>query len=115
MKVKNRVKSHEEFQDIIHSNHCEKNSYYVVHYQKNDLNYTRIGISVSKKLGNAVVRNKIKRQIRIMSTQLLDLKDPWNLIIVARSAYDTKDFAKGKEQLQSLLQVIRRKLDDKKD
>ena len=32
---------------------------------------SRIGISVSKKLGNAVVRNKIKRQIRMMCQENL--------------------------------------------
>jgi len=114
MKVQNRVKNHEEFSEIVHSSQVEKNGYFTCHYKKNDLTYTRIGISVSKRLGNAVHRNKVKRQIRQMVIELLSLTDPWNLIIVARAAYDINDFAKGKEQLQSLLQIIRRKLDDKK-
>ena len=40
--------------------------FFIAYYknQKNNLKTSRIGISVSKKVGNAVVRNKIKRQIR---------------------------------------------------
>jgi ribonuclease P protein component len=114
MKVKNRVKRHEEFQDIIHANKSERSSCFAVYYQTSDLGFARVGISVSKKNGNAVVRNKIKRQIRSIVDDAWDFRLSLNLIIVARNAYDINDFAKGKEQLTGLLQNIRRKLDDKK-
>ncbi len=113
MKVKNRVKRHEEFQDIIRGSKSERSSFFAVYFHKSEFPYTRVGISVSKKNGNAVVRNKIKRQIRAIVDASLDYQAPLNLIIVAKSAYDINDFAKGKEQMTALLQNIRRKLDDK--
>ncbi len=113
MKVKNRVKRHEEFQDIIRGSKCEKSSFFAIYFQKSDIPFTRVGISVSKKNGNAVVRNKIKRQIRAITDATIDYQAPLNLIIVAKNAYDINDFAKGKEQFTALLQNIRRKLDDK--
>ncbi|MBQ6323318.1 MAG: ribonuclease P protein component [Bacilli bacterium] len=64
MKKKEIVKNSWEFEDIIKNGKCIKNKYYVIHYKENKLSYDRYGISVSKKLGNAVFRNKYKRKIR---------------------------------------------------
>ena len=64
MKKKFIVKSTRDFDSIIKNGICIKNKYYVIYYQKNNLSYDRYGISVSKKLGNAVFRNKYKRKIR---------------------------------------------------
>jgi ribonuclease P protein component len=64
MKKKYIVKNAHEFDEIIHTGTCIKNKYYVIHYKKNNLKFDRFGISVSKKLGNAVFRNKYKRKIR---------------------------------------------------
>ncbi len=58
------VKTTREFNDIIKNGVCKKNQYFVIHYKSNDLKYDRFGISVSKKLGNAVFRNKYKRKLR---------------------------------------------------
>ena len=64
MKKKFIVKSTRDFDSIIKNGICIKNKYYVIYYQKNNLLYDRYGISVSKKLGNAVFRNKYKRKLR---------------------------------------------------
>ncbi len=58
------VKTEREFENIIKNGSCLKNKYYVIHHLKNELPYDRYGVSVSKKLGNAVFRNKYKRKIR---------------------------------------------------
>ena len=58
------VKNNYQFEDIIKYGNCIKNKYYVIYSKDNNLAYDRFGISVSKKLGNAVVRNHYKRKIR---------------------------------------------------
>ncbi len=64
MKKKYIVKNSRDFDEIINNGKCYKNHYYVIHCMDNNLKFDRFGISVSKKLGNAVFRNKYKRKLR---------------------------------------------------
>lgn len=58
------VKESKDFERIINHGKSIKNKYYIIHKVENNLPYDRYGISVSKKLGNAVFRNKYKRKMR---------------------------------------------------
>ncbi len=58
------VRTNRDFEKIIKEGKCKKDSYFIIHSKSNNLPYDRYGISVSKKLGNAVFRNKYKRIIR---------------------------------------------------
>ena len=53
----------------------------------------RIGISVSKKVGNSVVRHRIKRQIReCFRTRMKMWKDGFDIVVVARQAIKNQEF-----------------------
>ena len=58
------VQTNQQFDDIIKTGKCYKNKYFIVYNKDNNLKYDRFGVSVTKKLGNAVFRNKYKRIIR---------------------------------------------------
>ena len=64
MKKINVIKKNEDFKKIIDMNNCYKNNCLLIHFGSNNLEYYRFGISVSKKIGNAVTRNYYKRVIR---------------------------------------------------
>ena len=64
MNKKYLIRKNLEFQEIIKSCKNKKSKLYVIYYRKNNNNYNRYGISVGKKVGNAVIRNKLKRQIK---------------------------------------------------
>ncbi|MCF0117152.1 MAG: ribonuclease P protein component [Bacilli bacterium] len=112
MKVMNRVKSKQEFHELCHSKTFEKNSHFVICYKKNNLGYTRVGISASSKLGNAVTRVRIRRQVRAMFTGLWNLEIPLDLVIIVRQNYNIENFSKDQQQLASLLDIIRRKINE---
>ena len=55
------LKKNEDFQEVYKKGKSYANKYLVMYILKNELNYNRIGISVSKKVGNSVVRHRTKR------------------------------------------------------
>ena len=73
MKKEYRIKKNEDFQEIIKNRNSIANKKYVIYYKKNNL-HLRVGISVSKKLGHAVIRNRTKRQVRMMVQDILEQK-----------------------------------------
>lgn len=106
MKRINRVLKRPEFSEIISSTPVIKSKHYVIHFRENKFGYARIGISVSKKNGHAVVRNKIRRQIRAMIASSYDLNNPFDLIIIVRTNYTTDEFSLEKSELIESLAKI---------
>ena len=64
------VKHQYDFDRIIKTGKRKQNDSYIIYSEKNNLPYARYGISVGKKLGNAVYRNHKKRQIRFIIDNL---------------------------------------------
>lgn len=93
MIVKNRIKKYKEFENVIEKGEVQRSNSFAFYILKNDLGYTRIGISVPKKSGNAVIRNKIKRQIRSACNKATDFTKSIDLVIIVRKAYRIDDFA----------------------
>ena len=107
MKAINRIKANEEFVLTIRKGKTLKNSSYVVHYLKTERNICRIGLSVSKKIGNAVVRNRIKRQIRAMCNSLINYSDyTFDIVIIAREQFIRESFESNKQALNNILSEI---------
>ncbi len=64
MKFSDSLKKNRDFQNVYRSGKSYANRYLVMYVLKNDLSQNRIGISVSKKVGNSVVRHRLTRLIR---------------------------------------------------
>lgn len=106
MQKKFRLKKNHDFQEVIGSKNKVYNQNFVVYVMANELNHVRIGISVSKKIGNAVVRNRIRRQIRaILQKQHFFLINK-DLVILTRKKYLATEFSKNEELLNSLLKKV---------
>lgn len=90
MKKRDIVTKNQDFSKIIQNRKYIKNNLYIIYYKENNLNNSRFGISVSKKIGNAVVRNKIKRQMKniIDKNKNLFKKETDYIIIIKKGILD---------------------------
>lgn len=103
MKKEYRVKKSSEIEKVMRNRQSKANQSFVIYKYKNHENtHFRFAVSVSKKYGNAVHRNKIKRQIREIISKM-DVKDNYDLFIVVRSKTKLLDFAANKKSIISLV------------
>ena len=58
------LKKNRDFQNVYKNGKSKANKYLVMYLRANSLEYNRLGISVSKKVGNSVVRHRVTRLIR---------------------------------------------------
>ena len=71
------------------------NSYLVLYARKNKTGENRVGITVSKKLGKAHVRNRVRRRFREVYRLNEEKFQPgWDIVIVARTKAVHADFQK---------------------
>ena len=99
-----RIKKNEEFSSIIAKRKSKAGESFVLYLSPRREEYSRIGISVSHKLGNAVVRNKVKRQIRMMLANFYDFANSdKDIIIIARNRFLGKSFEDNQRELEKLI------------
>ena len=77
--------------------------YLVLYARKNRTKENRVGITVSKKLGCAVVRNRTRRRLReVYRLNESRFQPGWDLVVVARSRAVDADFARLTQSYLSL-------------
>ena len=69
----------------------------------NSLGVTRFGFSVSKRVGGAVVRNRLKRRLR-ECIRLQRIKSGWDSIIIVRREASAVDYHQLRQAVDSLLE-----------
>ena len=70
----------------LYSTAGQANSYLVLYARPNRLKKNRVGITAGKKLGKAVVRNRVRRRLREVYRLNEDKFQPgWDIVVVARS------------------------------
>lgn len=87
MKYSESLKKHEDFKYVYKTGRSFANKYLVMYVIENNLGKNRLGISVSKKVGNSVVRHRITRLVR-ESYRLNEemFNSGLDIVVIARNA-----------------------------
>ena len=116
MKKYNILKSNLDFQRIIKNIKPYKYKEYIIYLEKTTEENYHFGFSVGKKIGNAVVRNKIKRQLKNIVNKK-DYQNGFNCIIIVNSNILKRTFLEKNNDLLKILtdlKLIREKINEKK-
>lgn len=105
-----RVKKNEEFQQIFKDGHSFANRQLVIYaLEKKEQPHFRVGLSVGKKIGNAVLRNQIKRYLRQAFIDLeSDIKPNYDYVIIARMPTRNMGYYELKSSLNHLLKKTKK-------
>ena len=116
MKKINILKNSRDFDRIIKGNKPYKFKDYIIYIERNTNDLYKFGLSVGKKIGNAVNRNKVKRQLK----SIIDKKDyqnNFNCIIIVGKGINERNFEEREKNLLfalNNLNIIKEKQDEKK-
>ncbi len=108
MKKRFRIKKEQDFKLVFKKGKSYANRQFVVYLGDHpEVTHLRLGISVSKRLGNAVMRNKIKRRIRVFFQQHKDDLKAKEYIVIARNPVSDMDYHQIEKSLLHVLKIAK--------
>ncbi len=109
MKQAERLKKNEDFKKIYARGKSVVTPYLVLYFMRNGTGQNRLGISVSKKVGNSVVRNRAKRLIReAFRLTPITLKSGLDMVLIARVRMNQADFKTTEKHMSQVLNKVRK-------
>lgn len=103
MKPRNRLLRTADFDRALGKGRRASSPYLALFVSDNEVGRPRVGFAVSRKLGNAVVRNRIKRRLRELVRPLAQTTQTGrDVVIVARPLAIDAEYARLSEELSTL-------------
>ena len=104
MQRRHRLRSRERFQQVRRKGKSRKDPLAVLVFLQNDLPYSRFGFTASRRVGNAVRRNRAKRLLReSVRLRLKTIKPGWDMVFIARPAIVNQPFQRVDTACERLL------------
>ncbi len=101
-----RLTGSKRFSQINREGNSAANRFLVIRVLSSGLDRSRFGFVISKRIGNAVVRNKVKRRLR-EAVRLSQVKAGWDAIFIARRGSEKAGYQKLKQAADNLLRRTR--------
>lgn len=103
MKFSESLKKSRDFQVVYRKGNSYANRFLVMYIKENGMEKNRVGISVSKKVGNSIVRHRLTRLIR-ESYRLQEERFPsgFDIVIIARAGANGRTFSEIESALLHL-------------
>lgn len=112
MKGRQYLTRSQDFDRVYHQKASWASGLLVFRAAENQTDYSRYGFSISKRVGNAVVRNLTRRRLREIMRRTA-LKPGWDIVLIVRPAAARVHFSELNQAVEGLLR--RAKLLDQKN
>ena len=97
-----------EFERVYRQGAACKGRLFSVHAFPNEFGTPRLGLSVSRKVGNAVTRNAVRRRLReVFHSALSEMPGSWDLVVSARPEAAEASLHELKEEFARALRKLR--------
>lgn len=102
------LKKDQDFKSVYRNRKTYGNRNFTLYIRPNHTNQVRIGFSISKKVGNAVVRNRIKRRLKMLyRDHCKELKPGYDLVLVVKNNVADLSFPQLKSAFIHIMRVSR--------
>lgn len=109
----NRLKKRYQFNYVYKSGEHFSANHIVLYVTSSKTKNLKVGLAVTKKVGHAVVRNRVRRQLReIIRTQIPMLKQNYNIIVVAKDNITQASFSELTNEFNKLIHKAGLKIDE---
>jgi len=109
-KRKWNLKSNKDFSNVYSKGKSKANRQLVMYCIKNDYDQNRVGYSISKKVGNSIVRNKIKRRLKeIYRLNKSSIKQGYDLVFIVRTGAKKADYKQLEDAFNHLIKISKMK------
>ena len=102
MKKTARLAGKKEFESVFTEGRAWANSFVALRALPNGLGVNRYSVVAGKRLGKAVVRNRIKRRLREVVRQI-SVREGWDMVLMARQASVNADYGTLEKATRELL------------
>lgn len=110
LRPRERIRKKKDFIALYKKGNRYKGKYFIIVYFPNELSFSRFAVVASKKTGNAVKRNRIKRRVRVLFRENKEIFiNPMDLIVIAKADIFIASWMELKEEFQKAIKIITRK------
>ncbi|MBS7526525.1 ribonuclease P protein component [Fusibacter paucivorans] len=102
-----RLKKSSDFSRVYKRGKSYADKYLVLYYLPNNSGETRVGVSVSKKVGKSVVRNRVKRLIKEAFRLNANLENHYDIVFIARVRANNAAYPTIEKSMNFLLKKLR--------
>ncbi|WP_044641422.1 ribonuclease P protein component [Risungbinella massiliensis] len=105
MQRQHRLRKKRDFSRVFRGGNSIANRQFVLYIKRNRSSELRLGISVSKKVGNAVTRNRVKRLVKeVVRAWIPSLQPDVDLVLIARNPTANMGYHEIKSSIRHLFQ-----------
>ena len=103
-----RLQKDRDFESVFKKGKTLSGKFLFLKVKKNDLQVSRFGLIIGKKISNkAVIRNRLKRQLReIIKNNLFNIKPGFDIVIITKPEIINKNYQEIKNDLEKLLKIL---------
>lgn len=102
------LRKNSDFKNVYHARHSNANKYLVMYVLENGTDTNRLGVSVSKKVGNSIVRHRLARLIReAFRLNVSRIRSGLDIVVIARAGLKEKGYQETESAMLHLFKLHR--------